>query len=269
MLIKRLAFMLLIASLAISVRAETINCKPITSLPATISSQGIYCLTGRLTTSQNSGYAITITAKNVTLDLNGWMLAGQSAGTSTYATGIYSNGNNVTIKNGIVRGFYIGIFLTGSGSEVRDMLMDQNTYTGIQVNSLGGVSVAHNQIIGTGGSTYADSVSAVGISTFGSDTTVSDNIISGLTATGSGNEYGINLNSYNSTVRNNIISNTSLPSGGGISYGIFQYLSIALNNTVSNFDYGIYNNGGIYAYNTANDCTTNFYGGTAGAGNSP
>lgn len=32
---------------------------------------------------------------------------------------------------------------------------------------------------------------------------------------------------------------------------------------------GIDNTGGIYAYNTVNNCTTNYSGGTAGAGNSP
>jgi hypothetical protein len=91
----------------------------ITSLPATITAQGIYCLTGNLATSQSSGIAITI------------------------------NANNVTIKNGIVRGFYYGINLTGSGAVVQDMLADSNTFIGIDVNGLGAL-VEHNQIVNTG-----------------------------------------------------------------------------------------------------------------------
>jgi hypothetical protein len=58
-----------------------------------------------------------------------------------------------------------------------------------------------------------------------------------------------------------------MPSSG-TSYGIYQGGSIALNNTVSNFVIGIYTITGIYAYNTANGCTTDFSGGTNGAGNS-
>jgi hypothetical protein len=52
---------------------------PITSPPAVISSQGVYCLVGHLATSQLSGPAIS------------------------------------TIKNGTVRGFTYGVFLEGVG----------------------------------------------------------------------------------------------------------------------------------------------------------
>ena len=111
-------------------RAETINCTPITSLPATIDTQGLHCLTGNLATSQTSGNAIEITANNVTLDLNGWKVGGQGAGAGTQAGGISSAAVNVTVRNGIVRGFSIGISLTGRGAVVRDMLVDQNTQYG-------------------------------------------------------------------------------------------------------------------------------------------
>ena len=52
-------------------------------------------------------------------------------------------------------------------------------------------------------------------------------------------------------------------------YGIEQSQSIVLNNTVSNFAFGLNNHGGIYTHNTVYNCTTNYTGGTAGAGNSP
>ena len=90
MKITRLIISLLLATLATSVQAETINCTPITSLPATIDAQGLYCLTGNLATGQTSGNAIIINANNVTLDLNGWKVGGQAAGSGTNAAGIYS-----------------------------------------------------------------------------------------------------------------------------------------------------------------------------------
>jgi hypothetical protein len=265
----RLSLLLLMAILTTSIRAETINCTPITSLPTTITTQGIYCLTGNLSTSQTSGNAITINANNVTIDLNAWKLGGQGAGTGTTVYGVYSTTDNVTIKNGIVRGFIVGVYLGGRGAVVQDVLADSNTYVGVWVAGLGAL-VEHNQVVNSGGSTTATNVYAYGIAATGSSSLVSDNMISGITATGTGYEYGIYISGANSTVRDNVISNTILPTGGGASVGIWANQDISLNNTLSNFDYGIFNNsGGIYAYNTANNCTTNYTNGTAGAGNSP
>ena len=256
-----------IALVAVSVGAETINCTPITSLPATIDTQGLYCLAGNLATSQTSGYAITINANNVTLDLNGWKIGGQAAGTGTNAWGIYSTAVNVTIRNGIVRGFHDGIVLMGRGAVVQDMLVDQNTETGIYVEGQG-VRVEHNQVVDTGGSTSATDINAYGIVANGDGSTMINNMVSGLTATGSASERGIYAGGANSTVRDNVVSDTAPPTGGGASIGIWQYQGIAVNNTVSDFDVGI-NDNGIYAHNTVYNCTTNYINGTAGAGNSP
>ena len=60
--------------------AETINCTNITTLPATISTPGIYCLKQDESTAIESGAAIAITANNVTLDCNGYRLGGLQAG---------------------------------------------------------------------------------------------------------------------------------------------------------------------------------------------
>jgi len=265
MSISRLSLLILLAIFATSIQAETINCTPITTLPATITAQGIYCLTGNLATSQISGNAITINANNVTLDLNGWKVGGQAAGTSTQANGIFSSANNVTIKNGIVRGFLYGIYLGGSGVVVRDMLADSNTYAGIYITGLGAL-VEHNQVVNTGGSTINNGVSAVGIEANGNSSIVSDNMVAGITVAGNGNETGIGVAGSYSAVRNNVVSNTAQPSIG-TSDGISMSEGIALNNTVSNFVVGI-SSDGIYAYNTVYGCDNDFLGGTAGAGNS-
>jgi hypothetical protein len=267
---RSIALTLLVFSFSPLSRAETLNCTPITSLPTTISTQGLYCLTGNLATNISSGNAITITANNVTLDLNGWKVGGQAAGAGTQTAGIYSAAANVTIKNGIVRGFYYGIDLEGRGAVVQDVLIDQNTQIGIYVNGPGAI-VEHNQVVDTGGTTTATDAFAIGIAggSGGLGANISNNTVSGLSATGNGDEWGINAIGANSTVRDNVVSDDAKPTGGGTSYGILQSGSIALNNTVSNFDIGINNNGGIYAHNTAFNCTTAYSGGTAGAGNSP
>ena len=90
--------------------AETTLCTVLSTFPATISSPGVYCLESDPSLSISTGAAITINANNVTLDLNSHRLGALAAGTATQAIGIYAlNHTNITIKNGIVRGFAVGI----------------------------------------------------------------------------------------------------------------------------------------------------------------
>ncbi len=113
------------------VRAETVNCTPINTVPAVITLPGVYCLTKSLVTSMTSGNAIDIQANNVVFDMNGHRLGGLGAGLGTNARGIYANNRqNITIRNGTVRGFLIGIFLEGSSGQghlIEDVRADQNT----------------------------------------------------------------------------------------------------------------------------------------------
>ena len=96
-----------------SAGAETTNCTAITSLPYTITTQGIYCLTSDLSTGMTTGNAIEIDTNNVVIDLNGHKLGGLAAGPSTRAIGIIAfNRKNITIRNSTVRGCSSGIVLT-------------------------------------------------------------------------------------------------------------------------------------------------------------
>lgn len=252
-------------------RAETVACTSVTSLPATISTQGVYCLKSNLVTSMGTDHnAITIRADNVTLDLNGWRVDGQAAGSGTLAVGIFSEAANVIIKNGIVRGFSYGIYLYGRGALVRDMLVDQNTFVGVYVAGGMGVVIEHNRVIDTGGSTATPNSSAYGIfaESLSNYATISNNIVSGLTAMGNGDEYGIKALGLGSTVRDNVVSDTARPTGRGISYGIYQSRGSAVNNIVSNFDWGIYDYLGIYAHNTVYACQIPYWAGSFREGNS-
>ena len=273
MKIVRLIIPLLLATLTTSVQAETINCTPVTSLPATIDTQGLYCLTGNLSTSQSSGHAIEITANNVTLDLNGWKIGGQAAGTGTNAWGIYSAAVNVTVKNGIVRGFARAVDLTGRGATVQGITADQNTVVGIYVEGPGSV-IQGNQVVDSGGSTLGPNLNAFGMNVTGSGSLVQNNLVSGITSTGSGNEFGIVFgnSATQSAARGNIVSDPARPTGGGSSYGIYisSTSGVAVsNNIVTNFTYGVNYGGGTgtYSRNTVISCDTPYLGGTTGSGN--
>ena len=60
----------------------------IDSLPATISTQGTWCLRKHLYTSVTSGAAISVLTDNVTVDCNHFRLSGLGAGIGTNAVGI-------------------------------------------------------------------------------------------------------------------------------------------------------------------------------------
>jgi hypothetical protein len=88
---------------------------PISSLPYTISTPGSYYLTSSF--NVNSGSAITITASQATLDLNGFTLSSTQA-TPTGAGILLAGGNSdITIRNGHITGgvTYSGGNYTGSG----------------------------------------------------------------------------------------------------------------------------------------------------------
>ena len=149
-------------------RAETVSCTAITSLPAVITVQGIYCFTGDLNTALTSGNAIDIQTNNVVLDLNGFKLGGLAAGLGTNAFGIAAdNRQNLTIKNGTIRGFFLGIRLGNSGASqghvVEDIRADQNTSIGLSVAGAGHI-VRNNQVVATGGTTaFGANANAYGI----------------------------------------------------------------------------------------------------------
>jgi hypothetical protein len=178
-------------------RAETVNCTAITALPTVITVQGVYCLTGNLSTAMAFGRAIEIQANNVVLDLNGFRLAGLAAGPATGTIGIYGfNRQNLTIKNGTVRGFWVGIWLGTDGSVagghlVEDIHADRNTVGGIAVLGSGSL-VRRNRVVATGGSTCCGPhISAFGLLGSGAGVRVLDNDVIDVVKQGSGLARGI------------------------------------------------------------------------------
>jgi len=273
---------LLVCALAFApgAQAETTNCTAITSLPAVITTQGVYCFTGNLSTAITSGFAIEIQTNNVTLDLNGFKLGGLAAGDGTGASGIFAwKRKNITIRNGIVRGFRYGIslsdstpFTTSQGHLVEDILADQNTNVGIALSGRG-MTLRRNQVVDTGGSTVMGAAFAISVNGSGND--ILNNRITTTVATsgGDGAASGISVGNANSgMIQNNRVDDTQADGTGdsiGIRVGGANYVTVS-DNTVVTAKYGIFYvaSSGVYRDNTAdNISTTKYSGGTDGGGN--
>jgi hypothetical protein len=207
------------------VRAETTQCTAITSLPTTISTQGIYCLTGNLATNLASGNAIEITVNNVSIDMNGFKLGNLAAGAGTTALGIFADQRkNITIRNGTIRGFLFGIWLD-----------DISPFTASYV-------ISNNQVVSTGGSTV--SPSAWGIFVAGPGARLINNDITAVVAQGGNSDsFGIVLGlSANSVVEGNRVSDIS-SSPGGDSFGILMGDSsdiMVVNNRIATAEFGVF-----------------------------
>jgi len=263
------SFVLLFCNFA---QAETTTCTAISSVPYTISTPGIYCLTGNLETAMTSGNAITINVNNVVIDLNSRKLGGGSAGAGTYANGVYAyQRKNITIKNGTIRGFYRGIWLddalastTSQGHIIEDIRADMNTSYGISTAGRGNI-IRNNQVVDTGGSTATDW--AYGIRSAGPGNRVLNNDVYETKEQSTGSAYGIEIYyGDGSVVLNNRVGNQDF--GTGTSYGIYIPSSqnvIVKSNTISKMEWGIYFTGstGLYGDNLLSGCTTPFVGGTA------
>ena len=227
-MIREFALLAMLGAACAPATAETTLCTVIATLPATISTPGVYCLESDFTYNSVSVSAITIAANNVTLDLNAHRIGNLAAGTADSNFGVYAiNQQNITVKNGTLRGFATAILLTDSASPpaisqghvVQDIRADQNRLVGIQVVGNGCI-VRNNQVVATGGSTLAANESSIGISVSGSGNRVLDNDVTGTVSSGTGSAFGIqSIAAEGLVVASNRVSGVSAP-GGGLEYAI-------------------------------------------------
>ena len=227
------AIALLVPALPLPARAAQSydNCTGfIDSLPATITTQGTWCLRQDLSTSVISGHAITIATNNVTIDCNDFKLGGLAAGAGTLAVGIYAeNRLNLTVRHCNIRGFRYGLVAAGGGHLVERNGFDANTYIAINIEAAPGSTIRGNRVIDTGGSTSVAG-SAYGIYVTGG-VDVLDNTVNGVAATPSGGNswaYGIRTNSNGEgSVSGNRVRGLAA-SGTGTIYGIYNANSARL-----------------------------------------
>lgn len=221
----------------------------IDTLPATITTQGVWCLRKDLGTSMASGAAITVATNNVTIDCNGFKVGGLGAGDTSTARGVQATDRlNITVRNCALRGFHHGIELSGEnggGHLVEGNRIDQNLVRGIFVEGENNL-VRDNRVFDTGGApsattswgmggtgdfigntvsggfvAYPNTQYVYGIVVVGTGT-VRDNIIRGLTKTQgvTGAATGIHVGTADGVViRDNHVSAIEAGFTGG--YGIW------------------------------------------------
>ena len=258
-------FILALVAPSAALACTSITESDVTAGGYTISSSGDYCFTEDIATNMSSGQAIVIAADDVTIDLNGYELD-DTAGSLSQA--IYSNGyDNLTVRNGTIKGFASAVALIGASSSGRlleDLVVTNNTssafrvdganitvrnnsifdITGgsgvetIQLNNADGASVINNYIAGS----LAPSSHAYGIYlSSGSNVIVKDNRIVDITSEG-GFAAPIYVSSTDDSVfENNYISGTSAST---TTYGFKEANSssnnVYTNNHVIDADYGFY-----------------------------
>lgn len=175
----------------------------IDSVPAVVTSPGVWCLQHDLATAQASGAAITLAADDVTLECNGFKIGGLAAGTATDALGVVATQRTqVTIRDCGIRGFRSGIQLIN----VEQVLVERNRLDnsreeGMRILAVGGI-VRRNRVSATGG--RPDSEESTGFDLYGVDV-VEDNVVSGITvaSTRSQRARGFRLHGQGMTVRGN------------------------------------------------------------------
>ena len=237
----------------------------IDSLPATITTQGTWCLNKNLATAITSGVAITIDANNVTIDCNDFKVGGLAGGDSTIAYGIRADDRrNATVRQCNVRGFYYGIALLGGGGHVvEDNRLDNNLYMGIAIS--GENNLARRNLVNNTGGQAGGSFSC-GIYAYAD---IMDNTVSGLFADLPGGDlYGIWALGSGAQLRGNRISGfdmTAAQDNGAVAnaYGILLDGSYqrASGNHVSGDATTPVNGIGIYADGSSSYCLANTLGG--------
>src|SRR5437899_12197207 len=94
----------------------------IDALPATITTQGTWCLRQNLDTSATTGNMIEIQTNNVTIECNSFRIRRSGSGPATGAVCIFGSGRlTLAIRSCTMSGFSLGIQATGgSGAIVED-----------------------------------------------------------------------------------------------------------------------------------------------------
>lgn len=177
--------------------AQSGTCTAISTVPAVISSSGVYCVTATLTYTSIHAPAINVTQNGVVIDFNGFKLQ-WSGSVSSGNAAIKIDGLNVTIRNGLISGFETGIESYGDATIVEDMRLHNNDL-GISIQEgAEGALIRRNYIrLGNGIEVYGTTLGETG----NGSTRIIDNDIHGPDATTGFN--GILIHARNAIVERN------------------------------------------------------------------
>lgn len=190
------------------------TCTPVTTLPATLNSAGVYCLTSNLTYSGTAD-AIVIAASDVVLDFQQFRLKSTNGKNGV----LVNSGDDVVIRNGKIDGFENAIRLSaGRAALVEKMRISQTGNISIvseanspiirenRINRAGATAIATsgNQVkILDNDITFHENSPYYGIGSDGSQTLIQDNRLSQVSG------YGISVLGAGSIIRNNVVNGAS------------------------------------------------------------
>src|ERR1700757_2000392 len=97
--------------------AQGVTATPITSIPFVITTPGNYYVPADLTGTAVAGAAITIAASQVYLDLNGRTIKDTTPTNFAYGILVF-NQVDVTIQNGDIDNYYVGVFFSPNSTDV-------------------------------------------------------------------------------------------------------------------------------------------------------
>lgn len=121
--------------------------------PYRITQPGSYKLSGNLVVPDGVD-GIDILADDITIDLNGFRISGTAPGSPPFPAGISGNATAVTIRNGTILGFNVGIDLGGSNHLIEEIHATGSNLYGILI---AGAVVRRNTASGNGsGGIHAD-----------------------------------------------------------------------------------------------------------------
>lgn len=257
----------LLALIPPPLHAQTWCQRAITAVPYVITASGYYCADRNLTLPGDSGYAITINASDVTVDLRGYTLSNAGTTEST-ATGVYgyAGRHGITVRDGRIRGFIYGIRLDGtampsSGHLVEDVTIWAN-YVGVWVEGSGAV-VRRCRVLGTGTASLANTTRPIGIRVaWAAGGRVEDNVVAGTLAPVEC--IGIHVNESPGAVasRNTIANATALPGSYAVWINGVTSPIVLDHNWVVGYETGFQGSGAWkYRDNTMSGVTIPYVGG--------
>jgi len=262
-------FLLLLVTIPAS--AQTTRCIAISSPPIVISKPGVYCLNVSINYKLDIDSAIIVAANNVIIDLNGHTINGLAAGPMTNARGISAtNRQNITIKNGSIRGFNTGIFLHDTSAFktvsqrhiIEDIHVSNSRHEGMHITG-SDIILRRNRVVDTGGSDY----NTAGIIARGRGLRLQNNDVIRTHAPGLNTATAILVDLSNGAIiENNRIDTVNSPEGSR--YGLRVNSSkntLATGNRFSSVDVGIFftSSTGKYMNNLTINVNKPFLGGTA------
>jgi parallel beta-helix repeat protein len=219
-------------------------------------------------------YAISITADDVILDLNGYTMSGTGPGSQTEGISApLANQNSITIRNGTLKGFTGAIDLGGDSNVVENMRVLDCFAEGIALSGSSN-TVRNNQITNTNRSLNINGAIGIVIADGHNNAVLNNGVSDTGVGGGSLGATGIQVELSDRTiVENNRIEHLVGPTSVYATQGIYFFMSnngLAVNNRIvrsSGAGIAYAQSTGVFRDNIAVACATPYFGGTNGGNN--